>query len=189
MLAGYCAAVAGDAAAAGLAASLAREEGIADELALRVLDSVAMAAQSHSLRPARHACSLLDYRFLELMGPVNGEMQVLDKGRAGAARLRWPAASASDVRLRTAAAEAALRLNAMPPEAVADVYRRQPSPREELADPPRGRDPLLRRAQLFRAIEADAAHRPSKPACCARCSTMHAARAVTYRRRACWRRC
>ena len=39
LLTGYCAAIAGDGAAAGLAATLAREEGMADDLALRVLDS------------------------------------------------------------------------------------------------------------------------------------------------------
>lgn len=149
VLAGYCAAVAGDGAAAGLAASLAREEGMADNLALRVLDSLSMGAKPHLGLPAR--VSLLDFRFLELMAPVR-EMQVLEKAEP-ALLVVLAGAPTSDVRMRTAAAEAALRLNAMPPEAVADVYRRQPEPSGKVT-PNEASDPILRRAQLFRAVEA-----------------------------------
>ena len=66
---------------------------------------------------------LLDYRFLELLGPVNA-LQIFDK--AEPALLAMLAGdSQADARLQIAAAEAALRLNALSPEAVADVYRRQ----------------------------------------------------------------
>ena len=149
MLAGYCAAVAGDGAAAGLAASLAREEGVADDLALRVLDSVSMGAKQHLGLPAR--VSLLDFRFLELLGPVN-QTQVLEKAEP-ALLVALAGAPTSDLHMRTAAAEAALRLNALPPEAVAEVYRLQPQPSGRTT-PHDVSDAVVRRARLFRAAEA-----------------------------------
>ena len=148
LLTGYCAAVAGDGAAAGLAASLAREEGMADDLALRVLDSLSMGTKPHLGLPAR--VSLLDFRFLELVGPVS-EMQVVEKAEP-ALLVALAGAPTSDVRMRTAAAEAALRLNAMPPDAVVDVYRLQPEPSARTT-PNEAADPILRRARLFRAAE------------------------------------
>ena len=48
---------------------------------------------------------------------------------------RWPATPRPDARLQIAAAEAALRLNALPPEAVAEVYRRQSLSGSGAADP------------------------------------------------------
>ena len=148
LLTGYCAAVAGDGAAAGLAASLAREEGMADDLALRVLDSVSMGIKPHLGLPPR--VSLLDFRFLELMAPVR-EKQVLEKAEP-ALLVALAGAPTSDLHMRTAAAEAALRLNAMPPEAVADVYRSLPEFSGKVTPSAAG-DPILRRAQLFRAAE------------------------------------
>ncbi len=149
LLTGYCAAVAGDAAAASLAANLAREEGVADGIALSVLDSLSMGAKPHLALPAR--VSLLDFRFLELMGPVS-EMQILEKAEP-ALLVALAGAPTSDLRMRTAAAEAALRLNAIAPEVVADVYRRQPGPSVRTT-PSEAGDPVLRRAHLYRAAEA-----------------------------------
>jgi hypothetical protein len=149
VLTGYCAAVAGDGAAAGLASSLAREEGMADDLALRVLDSVSMGAKPHLGLPPR--VSLLDFRFLELLGPVN-QKQVLEKAEP-ALLVALAGAPTSDLHMRTAAAEAALRLNALPPEAVAEVYRLQPQPSGRTT-PHDVSDAVVRRARLFRAAEA-----------------------------------
>lgn len=149
VLTGYCAAVAGDGAAAGLAASLAREEGVADDLALRVLDSLSMGAKPRLGLPAR--VSLLDFRFLELLGPVN-QNQVLEKAEP-ALLVALASAPTSDLHMRTAAAEAALRLNALPPEAVAEVYRLQPQPSGRTT-PHDVSDAVVRRARLFRAAEA-----------------------------------
>jgi hypothetical protein len=148
VLTGYCAAVAGDGAAAGLAASLAREEGMADDVALRVLDSMSMGAKPHLGLPAR--VSLLDFRFLELLGPVS-QMQVLEKAEP-ALLVALAGAPTSDLRMRTAAAEAALRLNALPPEAVSEVYRLQPQPSGRTT-PNEAGDAIVRRARLFRAAE------------------------------------
>jgi hypothetical protein len=149
VLTGYCAAAAGDAAAAGLAANLAREEGVADGVALGVLDGLSMGTKPRLALPVR--VSLLDYRFLTLIGPV-GEVELLDKAEP-ALLVVLAGIPTSDLRMRTAAAEAALRLNAMPPEAVAEVYRRQPEPSGRATANDAG-DPVLRRAHLFRAVEA-----------------------------------
>jgi len=149
LLMGYCAAKAGDAQGADLAGNLAREEGLQAELPLNVLAGVATGSKPQLNLPKR--VLLLDYRFLELLGPVNGA-QIFDK--AEPALLSALAADArSDARLRIAAAETALRLNALSPETLADLYRRHEFSRNDLADPTMSRDPLLRRALLFRGIE------------------------------------
>jgi hypothetical protein len=148
VLTGYCAVFAGDGAAAGLAASLAREEGMADDVALRVLDSSSMGTKPHLGLPAR--VSLVDLRFLELLGPVS-QMQVLEKAEP-ALLVALAGAPTSDLRMRTAAAEAALRLNALSPEAVSEVYRLQPQPSGRTT-PNEAGDAIVRRARLFRAAE------------------------------------
>ena len=149
LLLGYCAAVAGDAAAAALSASLAREEGSTADLALSALGSLDGGVGARPPLPER--VSLLDYRFLELMGPVDAA-QVLKKAEP-ALLVALAQSSALDMKVQVAAAEAALRLNAMPPEAVAAVYRRLP---DTAARPGggTGSDPVLQRAQTFRAVEA-----------------------------------
>ncbi|HEY7599091.1 MAG TPA: hypothetical protein VH741_04115 [Candidatus Limnocylindrales bacterium] len=149
LLLGYCAAVAGDTRAAGLAASLAREEGSTDELALTVLGSLDGGIAGRPALPAR--LSLTDYRFLELTGPIDGA-QALPKAEP-ALLVALAGASTRDVKVQVAAAEAALHLNALTPEAAADVYRRLPAAtgRGSGGASP---DPALQRAQLFRAIEA-----------------------------------
>lgn len=148
LLAGYCAAVANDTGAAGLAVELAREEGVEAELPLAVLAGVATGSKPRLKLPTR--VLLLDYRFLELLGPVNAQ-QVVDK--AEPALLAMLAADAgADVRVQLAAADAAMRLNAIAPDAVAAVYRRHAATGAGNADP-QSADPLLRRALFFRAIE------------------------------------
>ena len=100
-------------ATAGLAASLAREEGIEAELPLAVLAGVAAGSKPKLALPKR--VLLLDYRFLELLGPVNA-VQLFDKAEPALLAV-LASDTGSDARLRTAAAEAALRLNALSPEA------------------------------------------------------------------------
>ena len=148
LLTGYCAAAAGDPAGAGLAASLAREEGVSDGLALSVLDSVSTGAKPQLSPPPR--TSLTDFRFLELLGPVS-VAQVLEKAEPALLAV-LAGAPTSDMRTRTAAAEAALRLNVLSPETVADIYRQQPEPSSRAA-PTEAGDPVVRRARLFRAVE------------------------------------
>jgi len=155
LLAGYCAAVAGDTAAAALSASLAREEGSMAELALSVLGSLEGGVGRRPPLPDR--LSLLDYRFLELQGPIDAA-HILKKAEP-ALLVALAQSSALDVKVQVAAAEAALRLNAMTPEAVAAVYRRLPDTAARTAGET-FTDPVLQRAQLFRAVEA--AHAPER---------------------------
>lgn len=150
LLGGYCAAVAGDAAATGLAAELAREEGIAADLPLAVLAGVVAGSKPRLALPK--SLLLLDYRFLQLVGPVDAT-QVFDK--AEPALLAVIAGDkGSPARLQIAAAEAAMRLNALPADAIGEVYRRHAVSSAALADPAaHAADPLLRRALYFQAVE------------------------------------
>jgi hypothetical protein len=152
LLLGYCAAVAGDTRAAALAASLAREEGSTAELPLTVLGSLDGGVGEKPALPAR--LSLIDYRFIELTGPIDAA-QILPMAEP-ALLVALAGSSALDAKVQVAAAEAALRLNAIAPAVVADVYRRLPG---TAARPGAGTAPDLKRAQLFRAAEtAQAPH-------------------------------
>jgi hypothetical protein len=148
LLLGYCAAVAGDTAAAALSASLAREEGSEAELALSVLGNLDGGVGQRPPLPGR--VSLLDYRFLELMGHIDAA-QVLKRAEP-ALLVALAQSGALDIKVQVTAAEAALRLNAMTPEAVAAVYRRLPDTAGRAGGT--GSDPVLQRAQLYRAMEA-----------------------------------
>ncbi len=155
LLVSYCAAAAGDVAAAALAASIAREEGAAADLALDVLTRLEGGLKGHIDLSAR--VPLMDYRFLELLGPMDAA-KVLDKAEPA---LLVALSNAGDIKQQTAAAEAALRVNALTPEAVAEIYRRQPEPAQRAGSTPREHtDPVLRRASLFRAIEGTQAPEP-----------------------------
>jgi hypothetical protein len=148
LLSGYCAAAAGDRQAAALAADLAREEGVEAELPLAVLTGFAGGTKPKLTLPAR--VLLLDYRFLELLGPVNAA-QVFD--RAEPALVSALAADTKlSARVKIAAAEAALGLNALAPELMAEVYRRTSLTGADPAAPTA--DPVLRHALYFQAIEA-----------------------------------
>src|SRR5262245_10131368 len=150
LLAGDCAAAANDAQAAALAADLAREESIEAELPLAVLASFATGTKPSLTLPKR--VLLLDYRFLELLGPLD-PLRIFDNAEP-ALLVMLAGEAQTDARPRIAAAEAALRLNALSPEAVADVYRRQLLSGAGAADPAAASvDPLLRRALYFQAAE------------------------------------
>lgn len=144
LLAGFCLASAGDKKGAGLAASLAREEGLDAELPLTALAGYADDVKPQLKLPKR--VLLLDYRFLALLGPVNAR-QVLD--RAEPALLAVLAADRNvDAATRAAAAEAALRLNALAPDAVAQLYQELGASGRAGADTPPG----LRHAHDFATL-------------------------------------
>lgn len=153
---GYCAASAGNPSAAGLAADLARDEGVTAP-GLALLDAVA-AGSKPNLQHLK-AVGVVDYRLLEL-AKAGEAPQIVERAQpALLAMLASDGATAPPVRL--AAAEAAARLNAIPPETLAEAYRAlgQPQPSggdapAPAATPAKGGDALAR-AGLFRAIEIE----------------------------------
>jgi hypothetical protein len=160
VLKGYCAAIGGNPSVAGLSAELAREERLVDPVALAALDAVA----SGNKTPARggKTVTLLHYRLHELAGGIE-RADLLARGEPAllAALVTDPK---SDPDLQLAAAEAAARLNALPPSTLAATYRQhaQANPPEATAPaapPASAAKPSTgtpqSRAALFKSIEAE----------------------------------
>jgi len=148
MISGYCAAVAGDVAAAGLAAEMAREEGLRDTAGLEALDSISVHANPKIA--SKETVSLLDYRLFEAAGGTVDPSVLLKQGAPSLL-----AALALDPntqpQLKLPAAEAAAQLNAISPDELADIYRRH----APLAAAGAAANTAERRAQLFVAAEAE----------------------------------
>ena len=151
LISGYCAAVSGDLPGAGLAAELAREEGVPASPGLEALDAISIKAKP-KLSPAQRF-SLVDFRLMEIAG-AGGEL-ALDKAEPALLVALANDAKATPT-IRLAAAEAAARLNALPPETLAALYA--------LGPPPPNADAVLagsqmsgpqRRSELFKAAEAE----------------------------------
>ena len=152
VLAGYCAAAAGNASAASLAADLAREEGVKDAGLLEGLLAVGEGRPPRLPRSGRITPTL--YRLLQLAGTVqaDGLIERADAALLGALVID----PATRPELRIAAAEAAARANVVTAEELADVYRAQRFAPADLANPLAARsDPQFRRALLFQAAEAE----------------------------------
>ena len=142
LLRGYCAAAAGDAGGAGIAADLARDEGIDAPVALATLDALAGNGKGGLSVPKQ--VRVLDYRLLELLGPID-TAQILDKAEpplVAALALQVTA----EPRARVAAGEAAALLSAITAEQLRTIYQSAPDDAGE---------PSLRRAGLVRAIAAE----------------------------------
>jgi hypothetical protein len=152
LIAGYCAGAGSNPGGAGLAAELAREEGVDAPLAVSALDALAVGQMPRLQLPRR--IGVLDYRLLQLAGAVD-PAAVLERADAPLlAALIWD--GSVDGKLRLAAAEAGARLNVIDAVGLADIYRAQSFAPSELAEPLAGRpDPLLRRALLFKAAEGE----------------------------------
>jgi hypothetical protein len=138
---GYCAARSGNTAAAGLAAELARNEGLESSPSLSVLDALAAGAKPNLATP--ETVSLMDYRLMELGGTIDG------RGLLAHADAPLLVAIAndpkSDPETRLAAAEGAAKLNAIDPTELAKFYRSGAG----------GEGDAARRAQLFVAAETE----------------------------------
>ncbi len=141
---GYCAAANGNAAGAGLAANLAREQGAASPETLALLDAVAV-GDAPSLEKIKRL-NTVQWRLAEAGKQAPRSVPV--DGAEPAAIAAIAASKSADPVSRLHAAEAAARLNAIPPEKLADVYRQQSIPEQGSRD--RG-DAAIKRALLFRA--------------------------------------
>lgn len=146
LLNGYCSAVAGDTSGAGLAAELAREEGQEPSVGLAALDAISINAKPHV--KLENTLSLLDYRLLEIAGATL-DAAALEKAEP-ALLVALTNDGASKPELRLQAAEAAARLNAIPPDALAAIY-------SALAGTQAGDSEAGKRAVLFKAMEAERA--------------------------------
>lgn len=146
LIAGYCAAMAGDAPGAGLGAEMARDQGLAGTAGVRALDAIAAGTKPKIAPDA--SITLLDYRLIEAAGGTVEPAALLKQGAASLL-----AALALDPKtepgLKLAAAESAAEVNAIAPEALAHVYRAQAAVLSA------GASPLERRAALFAAAEAE----------------------------------
>jgi hypothetical protein len=149
LIAGFCSAVAGDAPGAGLAAEMAREEGVKNSPGLEALDAISMSSKPQI--DGEQSITLLDYRLIEAAGGAIDVAHVLKHGEPSLL-----AALALDAQgepgLTLAAAEAAAHLNAISPQQLADIYRAQPSGGAVISDAA-GTDTPQRRAALFVAAE------------------------------------
>ena len=157
LITGYCAAAAKDAASAGLAGELAREEGIEASPGLEALDAISVGAKPKDSAPKQW--SLLDYRLMQAAGAAP-ERDVLEKAEpALLVALASDPAAAPEARLQ--AGEAAARLNALAPEDLAQLYRSAVTPEAADALLASGASKgALRRAGLFKAAESE--HTPMK---------------------------
>lgn len=152
LLSGYCAALHDDAAGAGLAADLAREEGQEPSPGLAALDALSIGAKPKIVIPK--TLSLLDYRLVERAGGI-GHADILEKGEP-ALLVALATDAKTPIDLGLTAAEKAAALNAMPPELLAAIYRANAG--EETADTLISGGQLkgaFRRAALFKAAESE----------------------------------
>ncbi len=149
LISGYCAAVAGDAAGAGLAAEMAREEGVKEGPGLAALDALSMGVKPQT--PADRSIALLDYRLIEAAGgSIEGKQLRKQAAPALLAALALDAHAPAAERL--AAEEAAAEVNAITPEQLAEIYLAQAAA-DAAASDAAGADSPQRRAGLFLAAE------------------------------------
>jgi hypothetical protein len=163
LLAALCGTGEGDTTKAGLAAELLRSEAVAAPTALAVLDALASGNAKSFRPPPATAPSLLDYRFLQLVGAE----PVLEGAEPALLAVAAAAADARNLEARIAAAEAALAIHVTHPADLADAYRAAPFSDAALAHPLSDpQPPPLQRALLFQALERERA--PNKKAQLAR---------------------
>lgn len=149
LISGYCAAAAGDAAGAGLAADLAREEGLKNSAGLDALYTYSV-GNVPAVAPDRQL-SLIDYRILQAAGAqVNTDALLKSAAPSLLAALALDPQAPAELRL--AAGEAAARVNAITPEQLADIYRAQSAAGVPTPDATGSGE---RRAQLFVSAERE----------------------------------
>ena len=154
LMTGYCAAVKGNPAAAGLTAELAREEKIDQPAAIAILDMLA-SGQKTPITGLK-TVTLLQYRTLALGGGVD-RRDTIEHGEP-ALLLSLARDTGTEPALRLAAGEAAAKLNALTPAGLAELYRTlgaQAAAEALLTTRADKADPAAHRASLFKAAEAE----------------------------------
>lgn len=147
LMTGFCAAEGGKAEAAGLAAELAREQGVTQNVGLDALDAIASGSKSRL--KASGPLSVIDYRLAAKAGGVSAA-DVLKFGEpALLAAIANDSNSSADVGLP--ASEAAARINAIEPAMLAAIYRANGKPGGGLSDDASASPEA--RATVFRAAE------------------------------------
>ena len=152
LMSGYCAAVANDAASAGLAAELAREEGQEASPGLEALDAISINAKPKIAAPSM--LTLLDYRLVQRVAPL-AHKDVLEKGEP-ALFVALAGDATTPIDLGLPAAEEAVKLNALAPDMLAAIYRANASAESSDALLAGGQlKGSFRRAALFKAAETE----------------------------------
>lgn len=153
LISGLCAALAQDAAGAGLAAELARDAGANDGPGLRALDALAMGSEPGHHAAGNTAVGLIDYRLIKLASGAIDKKALIKRGSPAllAALTRDRAVSLG---VRLAAGETALKLNAITVEQLGDLYRQLP-PGDAIISDAQGTDTPERRAALFLVAERE----------------------------------
>lgn len=152
LISGYCAAAAGDAPGAGLAAELAREEGVKESPGLQALDAIAV-GNKPAITPGQ-SISLLDYRLLEAAAGAIDARAVL-KHAAPSLLAALALDSHTEPGLKLAAAEGAAQVNSITPQELAEIYRTQSAGAAAVVSDASGTDTPQRRAALFSAAESE----------------------------------
>lgn len=153
LIAGFCAAASDNKAAAGIAGDLATENGLQDHAGPAALKAIA-AGHKPAVQQGKKV-SLLDYRILQLGGPVDITYAIPTASPALLAVIARD--DRADPSTRLAAAEAAAGLNAISVEELAAAYRAHANPRHqiELNDAVADAGQPIRRAALFVAAETE----------------------------------
>lgn len=152
LMSGYCAALANDAAGAGLAAEIAREEGIETSPGLQALDAISVGGKAKLTLGKQ--LTLIDYRIAEKAGGVPAKTVLETAEPALLVALANDPSTPGD--LGMLAAEAAARLNAMSPETLGSIYRANAGSEtpDALLSGGKSQGPF-RRAALFKAAETE----------------------------------
>ena len=174
---GYCGAAGGNATAAGLAASLGREQGGVSPVVLAALEA-AGAGESVELGAGGQRVGIIEWRLAETVGKIHPAALPLNRFEP-AALVAVAQSNVAAPSQRVLAVEAAARINAVEPSVLAEVYRQQSFSAADLAQGPSAKtEAWARRAFLFKAAEAE--RTPSKRTRLVRAALDDARRAGIY---------
>ena len=149
LISGYCAAIAGDTAGAGLAAEMVREADARPSAGLQALDAISLGTAPKIAGDL--PISLLDYRLVAAAGGTIDPAHLL-KHAAPSLLAALALDPGTEPSLKLRAAETAAQMNAITPEELAAAYRAHATATGAGTGAP---DTSERRAELFLAAEAE----------------------------------